>query len=148
MLWVYSTLLMQQRVPNDYLGRISALEGAAYTISESISSVFGGAPGAAMFGGAPARHTTEAGMVGGLGQYGCQLGHGGDTPHPSCPSTYIAGAAFDVLHLSLHHLLLILTCMAGVMAAGWSLYAWIANRGSGRPGSRGGYLPVRQSDDG
>lgn len=43
-LWVYSTLLMQQRVPNDYLGRISALEGAAYTISESISSVFGGAP--------------------------------------------------------------------------------------------------------
>ena len=41
-LWVYSTLLMQQRVPNDFLGRISALEGAAYTISESISSVFGG----------------------------------------------------------------------------------------------------------
>ncbi len=42
-LWVYSTLLMQQRVPNDFLGRISALEGAAYTIAESASSVFGGA---------------------------------------------------------------------------------------------------------
>ncbi|PRW58840.1 major facilitator superfamily MFS_1 [Chlorella sorokiniana] len=96
-LWVYSTLLMQQRVPNDYLGRISALEGAAYTIAESASSVFG-------------------------------------------------GAAFDVLRLSLHHLLLILTTMAGVMAVGWSLYAWVANRS--KAGARAGYLPVRQSDEG
>lgn len=36
-------MLMQQRVANELLGRISAIEGALYTISESASSVFGGA---------------------------------------------------------------------------------------------------------
>ena len=33
------------------------------------------------------------------------------------------------------------------MAVGWSLYAWVANRSS-KGGSRAGYLPVRQSDEG
>lgn len=46
-LWVYSTLLMQQRVPNELLGRLSSLESALYTVSESASSVFGGEPAAA-----------------------------------------------------------------------------------------------------
>lgn len=66
---------------------------------------------------------------------------------PSAPHV-LAGAAFDVLHLSLDQLLLILTVMAGVMAVGWSLYAWVANRSGGSAGTRGGYLPVRRSDEG
>lgn len=53
-----------------------------------------------------------------------------------------------MLHLSLDQLLLILTVMAGVMAVGWSLYAWVANRSGGSAGTRGGYLPVRRSDEG
>lgn len=68
-LWVYSTLLMQQRVPNDFLGRISALEGAAYTISESASSVFGGA---AWRGGVVSRAGTAAPQApGGIEEEGC-----------------------------------------------------------------------------
>jgi hypothetical protein len=60
-----------------------------------------------------------------------------------------AGAAFDLLHLSLHHLLIILTVMAVGMAGGWTLYAYLANRSSsqhGRGAGGGGYLPVRQQD--
>ncbi|KAL4425671.1 hypothetical protein ABPG75_009687 [Micractinium tetrahymenae] len=41
-LWVYSTLLMQKRVPNDFLGRMSAVESAGFTIAETLSSMFGG----------------------------------------------------------------------------------------------------------
>jgi hypothetical protein len=59
-----------------------------------------------------------------------------------------AGAAFDLLHLSLYHLLVILTVMAVAMAGGWTLYAYLANRSSSRHGrgAGGGYLPVHQQD--
>ncbi|PSC75896.1 MFS transporter [Micractinium conductrix] len=66
-LWIFSTLLMQKRVPNNFLGRMAAVEGALYTVAEAASSLFG-------------------------------------------------GAAFDVFHLSLHQLLLILTAIAAVEA--------------------------------
>ena len=42
-LWLYSTLLLQLRVPNAILGRMSAVEMALYTVTEAASSVFGGA---------------------------------------------------------------------------------------------------------
>ena len=80
-LWVYSTLLMQQRVPNDFLGRISALEGAAYTISESASSVFGGAEGgfgASVMGLGQGEAASRAGTAalqapGGIEEEGCHI---------------------------------------------------------------------------
>ncbi|KAL4437964.1 hypothetical protein ABPG77_004185 [Micractinium sp. CCAP 211/92] len=96
-LWVYSTLLMQKRVPNEFLGRMSAVESAGFTIAEALSSVFG-------------------------------------------------GAAFDVLHLTLEQLVLILTAAAIVEAAGWCAYAFLANRSERREGLGGGYQPVLQKD--
>ncbi|GAB4816866.1 hypothetical protein N2152v2_003912 [Parachlorella kessleri] len=42
-LWLYSTLLLQLRVPNAILGRMSAVEMALYTVTEAASSIFGGA---------------------------------------------------------------------------------------------------------
>ncbi|CAL8462528.1 g2061 [Coccomyxa elongata] len=40
--WVYSTLLIQLRVPNQLQGRMMALEMAAYVVAESMSAVLGG----------------------------------------------------------------------------------------------------------
>lgn len=57
-------------------------------------------------------------------------------------SSLFGGAAFDILHLSLHQLLLILTVAAVAMAAVWVGYAWAANRSSSSTPRR--YLPVRQ----
>lgn len=42
-LWIYSALLLQLRVPNDILGRTSAVEMALYTVAESWSSLATGA---------------------------------------------------------------------------------------------------------
>ncbi|KAK9906732.1 hypothetical protein WJX75_007016 [Coccomyxa subellipsoidea] len=40
--WVYSTLLIQLRVPNQLQGRMMALEMAAYVVAESMSAIVGG----------------------------------------------------------------------------------------------------------
>ena len=42
-LWVQSSLIMQLRVENELLGRVSALEMALYTLAEILSSLYGGA---------------------------------------------------------------------------------------------------------
>lgn len=78
-LWIYSSLLLQLRIPNAILGRVSAAEMAFYTVAEACSSVFG-------------------------------------------------GAAFDVLHLSLRTTVAALTAVAGALAAGWTVYAFVATR--------------------
>ncbi len=39
---IFSTRLLQLRVPNGILGRMTALETALYTLSEAGSSLFGG----------------------------------------------------------------------------------------------------------
>lgn len=58
-----------------------------------------------------------------------------------------SGAAFDVLHLTLGQLLLILTAAALAEAVGWCAYAFLANRAEEREGGYGGgYLPVQQKD--
>ncbi|KAK9830078.1 hypothetical protein WJX72_009631 [[Myrmecia] bisecta] len=41
-IWVYSTLLLQLRVPNELQGRIMALEMALFTVTDCVSSFFGG----------------------------------------------------------------------------------------------------------
>ncbi|KDD75234.1 hypothetical protein H632_c794p1 [Helicosporidium sp. ATCC 50920] len=41
-LWIDSSLLLQLRVPNAVLGRVAALELAAYTVAEGTSSLLGG----------------------------------------------------------------------------------------------------------
>lgn len=137
---------MQQRVPNAYLGRISALEGAAYTVSESASSVFGGEDV-----GAPGGLAGCWILCGGacwVPRLPCRRAHNSRHPAPTLPhaphSYNPAGAAFDVLHLALHDVLLILTAVAAAAAVGWSLYAWAANRSGG--GAAAAYMPVRQRD--
>lgn len=41
-LWVYATLLLQLRVPNAMLGRVMAVEAAAYTLTQSTTALTGG----------------------------------------------------------------------------------------------------------
>lgn len=41
-LWIYSTLLLQLRCPNNVLGRVVAVEAAFYTLTEGSSALFGG----------------------------------------------------------------------------------------------------------
>jgi hypothetical protein len=41
-LWIYSSLMLQLRCPNVLLGRVSAAEMALYTVSEAVSSLYGG----------------------------------------------------------------------------------------------------------
>ncbi len=65
---------------------------------------------------------------------------------PRVPPVPPSGAAFDVLHLTLQQLLLILTAAALVEAAGWCAYAFLANRSERGDGLGSGYQPVQQKD--
>lgn len=107
-------------------------------ISESASSVFGGEHAHAAGGTGWAPGAASAALLCGVWP----------TDQLAPVRRRLAGAAFDILHLTLHQLLAILTTAGCAMAAGWAYYAWKTNRDEASRGHllRSAYLPVRQSE--
>lgn len=108
-----------------------------------------GKPGKACLGLSTAGGCAEQLRLASICQSGSTLQRIPAAQHPASPCVPPVpptGAAFDVLHLTLQQLLLILTAAALVEAAGWCAYAFLANRSEQGDGLGGGYQPVQQKD--